>query len=53
MQEVVDRLGKNFEILQLGSEKDVRLKGVINYCGKTSIREIWFIFEKRPPFCWS
>ena len=39
MQEVVDCLDKNFEILQLGSEKDVRLKGVSDFCGKTSIRE--------------
>ena len=39
MQEVVDCLDKNFEILQLGSEKDVRLRGVSDFCGKTSIRE--------------
>ena len=39
MQEVVDCLDKNFEIIQLGSEKDVRLKGVSDLCGKTSIRE--------------
>jgi ADP-heptose:LPS heptosyltransferase len=39
MQEVVDCFGKNFEILQLGSEKDVRLKGVSDFCGKISIRE--------------
>ena len=39
MQKVVDRLGKNFEILQLGSGKDVRLNGVSDFCGKTSIRE--------------
>ena len=39
MQKVVDCLGKSFEILQLGSEKDLRLKGVSDFCGKTSIRE--------------
>ena len=39
MQEVVDSLGKHFKILQLGSKKDVRLKGVSDFCAKTSIRE--------------
>ena len=45
MQKVVDCLGKSFEILQLGSEKDVRLKGVSNFCGKTTIREAGLLLK--------
>jgi len=39
MQEVVDCLRKYFKIIQIGSENDLKLKGVRNFCGKTSIRE--------------
>ena len=46
MQEVVDFLGSSFEIIQVGSQKDKRLKGVTDYCGKTTIREAGLLLRK-------
>lgn len=50
MQEVVDFLGKRFEIIQVGSIKDTRLKGVKDYCGKTTIREAGLLLKKSRMF---
>lgn len=46
MQEVVDFLGSSFEIIQIGSQKDSRLAGVTDYCGKTTIREAGLLLRK-------
>ena len=50
MQEVVDFLGSSFEVIQVGSQKDSRLAGVTDYCGKTTIREAGLLLRKSRMF---
>lgn len=50
MQKVVDFLGSSFEIIQIGSQKDSRLAGVTDYCGKTTIREAGLLLKKSRMF---
>jgi len=50
MQEVVNFLSSSFEIIQVGSQKDSRLAGVTDYCGKTTIREAGLLLRKSRMF---
>jgi ADP-heptose:LPS heptosyltransferase len=50
IQEVVNFLGKNHTVIQLGSPKDARFQGVSNHCGKTTIRESGLLLKNAAIF---